>query len=300
MCAGLLLLGLVTPRARAEEPGALPISFTNCGTLPEDEVRRIAGIELGSVPHPDARVEVQCGETLIEVRARQHARSVGKTMSVADEDDKSRARLIALSAAELVLEVERLSRAELEPPRAQPLPKVPGERAPDRVLPGFMLLAPLRGGLLAWGPALSFELRPGAQLGVVAALTAAQGERHISGGDLRFRTLQGELGLRALWPSDPRLPVRGFAQLSLLAGVQELRGAPSSSALHTGDSFRTTSLGARLSAGAELDFARHGVGMLELGITRYARTLKAKNEGASTTTIGPWFASLTAWLGVRW
>ena len=295
----LLALAL-SGRAHAQPVSALPFTFKGCGTLPEADVRRIAGIELGRAPHARAAVEVQCGETLIEVRARQDGHAVGKTMQVSGVDDPSRARLIALAAAELVLEVERLSRAELEPPHARPLPAVPVDGARYRILAGFTVLAPLRGALWAFGPSLSLDLRPRAFWALSASIFGAQGERAISGGDLRLRTLMGELGVRGVYPRDGRVAMRGYAQLSVLAGVQELHGAPSSHALYTGDSFRSANVGARLAVGGELDFARHGVATLEAGLARYARTLEAHNEIAPTTEIGPWFASLTLSLGVRW
>jgi hypothetical protein len=180
------------------------------------------------------------------------------------------------------------------------LPAVPEVACRFRLLPGFSVLAPLRGALFAFGPGLALDLRPRAFWALEGALFAAQGSRAISGGHLRFRTLMGELGLRAVYPGDARVPVRGFAKLSVLAGVQELRGTPSAPEQRTGDSFRSTSFAGRLAAGGELDFARHGVALLELGLARYARALEAHNEGSPSTTIGPWVASLTASLGGRW
>jgi hypothetical protein len=294
----MLALSL-TARAHAQQR-ALPFTFTACSTLPEDEVRRIAAIELGRAPADDATVEVLCGAQAIEVRARQGVRSLSKTMSTTGVDERSSARLVALSAAELLLELERLSRAELEPPRARPLPAPPARRDRFRVLPALAAYAPFRGSLLALGPHVALEARPRAYLGVQLGLEAVQGERDISGGTLRLRALHGFVGVRGLYGAHTGSPLRAFASLSLLAGAHELRGEPGAASLRTGDSFRASTLGARLGLGGELLFAKRGVASLELDLTRYSRTLRARNEGKPHTVVGPWGAHLLAGVGVLW
>jgi hypothetical protein len=214
---------------------------------------------------------------------------------VADVDTSSRPRLLALAAAELVHELERLSKLPPSPPSAQPLP-APPETARFALVAGPMLLLPLRTPVLGLGLQVAGRARVASWLGLGLGLEASSGERDISGGSLRHRSLSALLSLRA---QRELMRVRLFIELSLLGSRDELRGTPSGEA-RTGHAFHAYSFGTRLGTGVEAPFARHGLVSLQLALGRKSRTLEAENEGQPTSELGPWFASGALGLGARW
>jgi hypothetical protein len=294
---GLLALGASTgARAESAAPAGEPaLRFVRCRELAQDDVRRIARIELGGSALSGAEVVITCSAERIALAARAGQHEADKTLPVAAVDSSSRPRLVALAVAELVRELERLSVLPPRPPRARPLPPAP---QPDvyALRLGPTLVLPLRGGLLGVGATLAGQLALGPWLAVGLSVEASQAQKQISGGTLRWRSA----GAGAFVRGSLLLPrATPFAELALLGVLDELAGE-ARLASRQGASFRAASFATRLALGVELPFAKRGVGALSLGMLRKSRSLRADSEGRPSTSVGPWFASASLSAGVRW
>lgn len=288
-------MSLAGAHARAES--ALPtITFNNCAALAQDDVRRIAGIELaGGANLSAARVIVACEQRFIHLRAELSGNSVEKVLPVGAVDAHSRPRLVALATAELLHELARLLSLPPSPPRARALPP---PRDPERweATLGPTMLVPTRGRLLLWGGHIQAHFKVLPWFAVGLGLELAQGSRDITGGSLRMRTTGMSLGLRL---SHDFAYVRPFVALELSGSLDALRGSPDDARL-TGDSFTTRNLGGRLTLGAAIPFANHGLASVSGGVMGRSRALHAEHETAPTTEIGPFYACAALSVGARW
>lgn len=120
---------------RAEESPIVLLEIADCAAIDEAEVRRIVAAELGARPAEVAgsdvtKVRVSCKDTrvLIDVQDPLTRKRVHRSFDIGLSDPRSRARLLAIAATELVL----ASWAELDTnPKLRVEPE--GPRAPEDV-----------------------------------------------------------------------------------------------------------------------------------------------------------------------
>jgi len=309
----------------AANANSVALELTGCAAPPEADVRAIAALELrgrlveGSDAAADQRVTVTCTGDRAELRTS--ARSEVRTIDLGSVPAPLRARLVALSIAELS-SVPR-AEPELVPPgqdaAAPPLASTPTERPPTTV--AAHATRPSFSGWLAAGAKLTVvrshaqesRVSSGPMLAAAGAVSALQhvvgplawtGElalgqaRHdIDGGRLRVRSVVLRSGPalvlarpRALWHTG--LAVR----LELL----ELAGEPSDRSLWRGASVRTFVAGPALFAGVALPLGRHLTLALEGELAHQLRAVDVEVIGGSASTLSPWRAALDVLVGARW
>jgi hypothetical protein len=289
---GVIVLSAAELRAQSEEP---LISFVGCKKLAQDDVRRIARIELGGTEMDGADVEVTCSPERIVLRARWRSHSADKALLLDEVDDESRPRLVALAVAELLHELERLAALPPRPPGARPLPPAPASQR-HAVRVGLATLFSLGDGMLGLGLSLAGERQLDTWFSVGLSVEGSDGRRDISGGALRWRSLSGAAFVRARLPLERITP---YAELSVLGSLDALSGE-ARAADREAASFTATSAAGRLALGLELPVAAHALCSLSAGVLRMSRLLEAESEGRPSTEIGPWFATASLQVGARW
>jgi hypothetical protein len=286
------MFGAAELRAQDKEP---LIAFVGCTRLAQDDVRRIARIELGGTSMDGADVEITCSPERIVLRARRLRHSADKVLLLDAVDDESRPRLVALAVAELLHELERLAALPPRPPGARALPPAP---APQRYVlrVGLATMFSLGDSMLGLGLALAAERRLDTWFSVGLGVEGSDGRRDIAGGALRWRSLSGGAFVRARLPLERIAP---YAELSVLGSFDELSGE-ARAADREAASFGAGSAAGRLVLGLELPVAAHALCTLAAGVLRKGRSLEATNEGKASTQLGPWFATASLHVGARW
>lgn len=130
--AGVMLFG-ATAFARVAN---VRLQMDDCALAPSDEVRRILNIELRGTLVESAEatdVTVTCADASaarISARDNESGRTLDRSVALADAAPSARARLLALSIAELVLTLDREREAAPPPPKIAPTPPAPPPALP--------------------------------------------------------------------------------------------------------------------------------------------------------------------------
>lgn len=288
------LVGLFTLRTAAALAQPVAVSMSDCPSVSASEVRAVLAVELqGQLAREESsvppRVQVQCSERSAELWLQ--GTPVRRSLSLGSVPPELRARLLALSIAELV---------RPQPLAAAPPPAaVPPLRAAEPALPGrriWLGFAAQAAPIVGLGGALSFDMRVGEWLAWSSTLGLLQARAGIDRGELRVLSLSVRSGLALQLQG-----VRGSLQLG--AGLhgrrQGVEGVPSDVAATRAARFTVWSLGPALFAGASWQLGRHVLLALALELDRL-REVRARVEGGQTERLSAWHAGAVLGAGVAW
>jgi hypothetical protein len=289
-----------------EDRPTVVLDETGCTSVPRSELRRLIGLELGTLlatPAMEsaageassnaARLTLSCDATraVIRVRARrsleraEDAWTLERTVSLADFPGDAAARGLALASIELLATMETTVRA-----------KIAGSRpTPGRAASVSLAVVGLRrqflggAGLGAWGG--RFELmRDGERLRLAGDLeVAATGTTSSALGEARalLASVAGFVGARFAPTGNVTLALAAGARV----GLARLQGSPAVETGAVGSTVWRPWWGPVLSARATVGGPRlAGLASLELGVT----ALGAEALAATTTVLaaqGVWWTS---------
>jgi hypothetical protein len=242
----ILALLLLAPSARAEQKPAVTLTIDKCVDVDANDVRKIVEIELHTTIAEQGltRVTARCRDNLIDLNVEDSitGKSLMRTVDVAAQAPKARARLLALAITELV----SASWTELEtnptpavPPAGPPPPPAAKAAARDVVHTRVPILAPSPGKPLrvlalidrraflaktAWVTGLGVRVaQDGAPIGWSAEMLASQGATAASLGEVAMDVVGVGIAatLSARWSI-----VSARGAIGLRGGAARLSGVP--------------------------------------------------------------------------
>jgi hypothetical protein len=301
-----LLLALLPALARAE---AVALDMSACAAPEPEQVRALLALELHArllkpddlVPASALHVAVRCSAD--EARLALPDRAVERVLDLASVPSELRARLLALSIAELLQQAVPAPGAA-PPALAPPPPPAPATPAPARAkapqLPRFLLWGGLEASatpLFALGGSLLFRLRILRLFAWSSALGFSQGRVSIDRGKLRVQSVALRTGPALLLEN-----AHGSLQLGLGArlGWLGLRGEPADADAVAAQSFNSWSVGPAGFTGGALRLGRRAVIALELELAHTLRRVRADVEGGGARTLGALHTSAVLGAGATW
>ena len=293
---------LCSPQGVCAQDVALDMSA--CHDPAPGVVRALVSVELRDRLLP-ADASPPAGVQVVDVRCTRDEAELGvrgteerKTVALSSVPAELRARLLALSVAELARPQPRAAVpvapvAPVEPPRSLPA-------EPRLATPTYLLWAGLEvqaTPLLGLGGSLLLRAKMHDFWAWSSAVSLAQASSAIDRGELRVLQASLRTGLAFLLESSR-------ASLQVGAGVRggwlRLSGEPASSELTAAARFSAWYLGPALFAAVTFRVASPVFVALELELTCALREVRANVEGGSARTLSPWRSSGVLGAGVAW
>jgi hypothetical protein len=303
LAVGLWLCLYLPARACAQ---AVALDMSACERPAPDVVRALVGLELrerllqaGAALPSDAQVvEIRCSE--LEAQLWLRGTEARKRVALASVPVELRARLLALSVAELARPLALTTPAFPPPLAAAYSPPTAASPAPIAA-PRYLLWAGMEAHatpLFALGGALLLRVKLHALVSWSSAGSLTLASIEIDRGELRVLQVSLRSGL-ALVLFDSSL-----ASLQLGAGVRggwlRLRGEPADAERTTAAHFSAFYLGPALFAGAVLHVLAPLFVALELELSHSLREARANVEDGNARTLSPWRSSAVLGAGLAW
>jgi hypothetical protein len=286
------------------QPVALDLSA--CDDPAPSDVRALLVLELrerllpeGESAPPDAQhVQVSCsqGEAQLWLRdTEQH-----RTVPLSSVPPALRARLLALSVAELTRPPQLLPAAPAIAAPAKPVPKAQPLEEPSAPPPTYLLWVGAQAQaqpLFGLGGSLLLRVRIRELLAWSSAFSLVEATTAIDRGRLWVRSTSLLAGPVLLLE---RARFSLHVGIGARAGLLQLKGEPADAQSTAAASFDAWYIGPALFAGATLRFGSHAFLALELELDHVLRGVRADVQGGSARTLSPWRSSAALGAGVAW